>query len=155
MPPTKIIVAALSVRPSHICFQAITLLFVVGLEYCLAQMILGSLPPRSRSQGNLELESFPGHIIVVYGGIQILFGTISVFTFVHIFHPLIVIFRGASIASTDILVCIGIIRFRTTHHSPCSIQKGFRYRGRGVQRCFTVVVSHFNDKCQEIAYFFS
>ena len=36
----------------------------------------------------------------------VLFIRVSVLTFVYIFHPLIVIFRGASISSTDILILV-------------------------------------------------
>ena len=72
-----------SVTP-RIRFWAITLLFVVGLRYCLVQMIAIT---RWRVAHKRP------------------FATIKVFTFVYIFHPLILILRGASIRST---VYIGI-----------------------------------------------
>jgi len=44
------------------------LLFVVGLKYCLAKLIV--IPRhRATSPGDLEANSFPGHYFEVYGGI--------------------------------------------------------------------------------------
>jgi len=66
-------------------FLGNNLMFVDGLNYCLAQMIFiirwrvshesWLLPLWSRLQSNVEANSFPGHNIIVCVCIKILFGT--------------------------------------------------------------------------------
>ena len=84
--------------PYCICFRVITLLFVVGLKYCLVKMIVITRQTACHVTGRPGSKFFSGPLrCCLWWNLDtcVVFGTISVFTFVYFFQPLIVIFQGA------------------------------------------------------------